>query len=398
MPVIAQPTAQAVAAALIAPIGLLAGGITAASAAPARPAHPGPRLFVRQILAGGHLTHRFIPVSSATAKTELLTQPDDLAILDGRLFTGFQNGVGPQGEPSTDGNRDSTIVEFTLGGRVIRQWDVRGKVDGLGAQPDRRRVIATVNEDAHSSVYTITPGAPAGSRVQHYRYNVPLPHRGGTDAVSTYHGRVLISASAPGTSGPAAPQPGYPAVYAVTFGRASHIATVRPVFFDEAAARLANAGPGRGKVVRLGLTDPDSNEVVPHSAARFGGAFMLTSQADQEQIFLRSLRHRRAGLTVLKLSQAVDDTAWATRRWGLLYATDATTDTVDVAIGRFHVGSVFVAVTPCDAGHAPSACPAPPAFPANYLGSLNPWTGHITRVALHGPALDPKGLIFVGLG
>ena len=397
MPVITQRTALTVAAAMIAPIGLLASGITAASAASARPAHPAPRLFVRRILAGGRLTHRFIPASSAAAKTEPLTQPDDLTILNGRLFTGFQNGVGPQGEPSTDGNRDSTIVEFTPGGRVIRQWDVRGKVDGLGAQPGRQRVIATVNEDAHSSVYTITPGAPAGSRVEHFRYNVPLPHHGGTDAVSAYHGRVLISASAPGTSGPAAPQPGYPAVYAVTFERASHIATVRPVFSDEAAARLGNVGPGRGKVVRLRLTDPDSNEVVPHSADRFGGAFMLTSQADQEQIFLRSLRHRRAGLTVLRLSQAVDDTAWAARRSGLLYATDATADTVDVVAGRFRVGSVFVAVTPCDAGNAPSACPAPPAFPANYLGSLDPWTGHITRVALRGPALEPKGLIFVGL-
>ena len=77
--------------------------------------------------------------------------------------------------------------------------------------------------------------------------------------------------------------------------------------------------------------------------------------------------------------------------------TDATADAVDVITGRFHVGSVFVVVTPCDAGNAPSACPAPPASPANYLGSLNPWTGHITRVALRGPALAPKGLIFVGL-
>ncbi len=76
-------------------------------------------------------------------------------------------------------------------------------------------------------------------------------------------------------------------MYAVTFDRASHIATVRPVFSDEAAARLGNVGRGRGKVVHPRLTDPDSNEVVPHSAARFGGAFMLTSQADQEQICLQ---------------------------------------------------------------------------------------------------------------
>jgi hypothetical protein len=68
-----------------------------------------------------------------------------------------------------------------------------------------------------------------------------------------------------------------------------------------------------------------------------------------------------------------------------------------VVTGRFRVGPVFVAVTPCDAGNALSVCPAPPAFPANYLGWLNPWTGHITPVTLHGPALAAKGLIFLGL-
>jgi hypothetical protein len=33
------------------------------------------------------------------------------------LFTAFQNGVGSQGEPSTDGNLDSTVVEFN---RAVR--------------------------------------------------------------------------------------------------------------------------------------------------------------------------------------------------------------------------------------------------------------------------------------
>ncbi len=48
------------------------------------------------------------------------------------------------------------------------------------------------------------------------------------------HGRVLISASAPGTAGKAAPQPSYPAVYSVTFHPGRHLATVRPLFYDEA--------------------------------------------------------------------------------------------------------------------------------------------------------------------
>ena len=77
---------------------------------------------------------------------------------------------------------------------------------------------------------------------------------------------MLVSASAPGTTGQAAPQPGYPAVYQVTFHPATRIAHIRPVFYDEAKATVANL-KGLGTVVRLGLTDPDSNEIVPFYGA-----------------------------------------------------------------------------------------------------------------------------------
>jgi hypothetical protein len=62
--------------------------------------------------------------------------------------------------------------------------------------------------------------------------------------------------------------------------------------------------------------------------------------------------------------------------------------------GPFQVGSVFVAVTPCDANGAPATCPAP-GFPPNYLGALNPWTGYISRVPISGPNPEPQGMIFI---
>jgi hypothetical protein len=54
----------------------------------------------------------------------------------------------------------------------------------------------------------------------------------------------------------------------------------------------------------------------------------------------------------------------------------------------------MTAVTPCDAANAPSTCPAP-GFPPNYLGTIDPFTGHVTKAALTGPNLQPKGLLFV---
>ena len=154
---------------------------------------------------------------SAKLHSAPLTLPDDITAAGPYLFTAFQNGVGPQGQAATDGNRDSTVVEFTRTGRVVRQWDIRGKCDGVTADPARHRVIATVNEDANSSVYTIDPWAAPARQVRHYAYSAPLPSKGGTDAISIFHGMVLVSASAPGTTGAAAPQPGYPAVYQVAF-------------------------------------------------------------------------------------------------------------------------------------------------------------------------------------
>ena len=204
-----------------------------------------------------------------------LTLPDDITAMGGDLFTAFQNGVGPQGQPSTDGNTDSTVVEFTPGGHVVQQWDIQGKCDGVTADPGANMLVATVNEDAGSSIYTISPAAATSAQVQHYRYNEPLPHLGGTDAVSVLDGKVIVSASAPGTTGQPAPHPTYPAAYTVSFDSSAHVATVSPLFYDEARATVANVGPISGKVVRLALTDPDSNAVVPASALRFGGDFEL---------------------------------------------------------------------------------------------------------------------------
>jgi hypothetical protein len=350
----------------------------------------------RVVINGANLKHTFVPASSLAPKTEPLTKPDDLTAFGRQLYVAFQNGVGSQGEPSASGNTDSTVVEFTHGGKVLRQWSLRGKCDGMTADIQHGRLIVTVNEDGNSSLYTIRPGAPKAMQLTHFRYpHNPLPHGGGTDAISIYHGMVLISASAPGTVGKPAPQPAYPAVYRVTFRVARHFASLTPLFNDEAVAKVANRGASNGKVAHLALTDPDSNEIVPSSGPRFGGDFMETSQADKEQIFVLPQGKLGSHLAVLQLSRSVDDTGWAPGPRGKLYVSNPGGDTVDVITGPFRPGSVFVAVTPCDASNAPATCPGP-GFPANYLGQLNPWTGRISRVRVGGPVFGPTAMVFVG--
>jgi hypothetical protein len=336
-------------------------------------------------------------VGSAVGKTEPLSHPDDITRLGDDLFVGFQNGVGPQGQASTDGNLDSTVVELSLTGHVIGQWDVAGKADGVTADPASGGVIATVNEDANSALYTIRPLATsAAAVVTRYTYSEVLPHGGGTDAITIYNDQILISASAPGTNGLPAPQPTYPAVYVVTLEPTTKIAKISPLFSDEGVATVANVNSAQsGKSTTLALTDPDSSEVVPSDSPRFGGDFMLTSQGDLEQIYVSDAGSSHQRLAVLSLSQSVDDTAWATGGDGWLYSTDSTNDAVDVVTGPFTNGSPFVVATPCGSNAAPGTCPAP-GFPANYLATLNPWTGKVTEVTVEGAPYVPQGgLVFV---
>jgi hypothetical protein len=350
---------------------------------------------VEQVLLGSTLHHTFTVAGSTATHTDALSNPDDISRWGDVLFVGFQNGVGPQGQASTDGNLDSTVVEFTTSGHVLAQWDVAGKTDGLTVDPGLG-VLATVNEDANSALYLIRPfGAPGGA-VTRFAYNESLPHEGGTDALSIVDGQIFISASAPGTNGAAAPQATYPAVYSVTLDHTTDVATVTPLFFDESAATVANLGSQFGTPTQLALTDPDSNEVVPWSSPRFAGDFVLTSQGDEVQVYVSDPGTSHQKLSVLTLNQSVDDTAWPTDFSGSLFSTDTTNDSVDVVRGPFDRNQPLVVATPCGANSAPATCPGPN-YPANFLATLNLATGTVTPVTVTGATYVPQGgLAFVG--
>jgi hypothetical protein len=363
-----------------------AGCSSSSSTAPAAAASPSaPKtLTVRQIVFGDTLKHSFQPAGQTAMSTEHLTQPDDIVSLGGKLYVGFQNGVGSQGEESGSGNLDSTLLEITPTGSVVKQWDVTGKIDGMGADPTTGRVFASVNEDSKSSLYV-----ESGGTVTHYTYaQSPLPHMGGTDAISVLSGKILISASAPGTSGKAPKNA--PAVYVVTLNTGAKTAAVAPFFAINAAATAVN-GTSAGKTVTLALTDPDSNMVVPSGSSAFAGDFMLNSQGDKQLIFAGPSGQN---LQVLNISSPVDDSAVATSASGSLYITDSSADAVVVITGPFKPGTAYTAVAPCNANSAPAVCPAPPAYGANFLGAIDLKTGAVSKVTISG-VVTPKGMVFV---
>ncbi|MDP9117229.1 MAG: hypothetical protein M3O28_08260 [Actinomycetota bacterium] len=335
------------------------------------------------VSAGARTPFTDAPGSTLTAHTILRaashgwTSPDDLTNVGDSLFVSFQNGVpstgGTVGTPTT-----STIVKLGLDGTIEHTWKLTGKCDGLTADPANGRVVATVNEDGNSSLYTIP--AYGNSAATHYVYDAnPLPHGGGTDNITIYRGDTYVIASAPASGGPA--------LYRVTLDAGiAHLAAAP--FYDTSTATVANAGANNA-TVNLALTDPDSSTVVPDVSPRFARDFMLDAQGDQQAIFASHLGAANQRLQVLNLSQSVDDTAFATRRRGILVATDSKADSVVVIAGAFTPGGAYTSVTP---GNANSAPPNPT---PNYLGQINLSTGSVSAVSVAGATLTPHSLIYI---
>jgi hypothetical protein len=300
------------------------------------------------------------------------TQPDDLAAVGSHLFAGFQNGVDSKG--GTAGKpQNSTLVEFELNGTVEHSWPITGKIDGLGADAANSRIVATVNEDGNSSLYTIG----LDGTVKHYTYSQnPLPHGGGTDSVVADGGALYISASAPsGSTGPA--------VFKVTLsGSTAQIASPAPFNINSTVTAVSG-----GKPTTLALTDPDSSTMVPSSVPQVGGEYMLDSQGDDELIFDKL--GQSGAPQVLKLTQSVDDVAFPTTSGGTLLSADAKTDSVDAITGAFTANAAYTAVTPGNANNAPTNA-AP-----NYFGTIDLATGEVAPVKTQGVKLTPHSLVYL---
>lgn len=174
------------------------------------------------------------------------------------------------------------------------------------------------------------------------------------------------------------------------------------MFYDTSTATIANtaaptlssdspnppsygAFPAPGSTVTLALTDPDSSEIVPATSPRFAGDLALDSQGDQQLIFDHHVGAHQ-DLSVLFLSQSIDDGAYIDDEEGAVYLTDATTNEIVRLRGNLTPGEVLVSATPGDANNSVNA--------PNYLATLDLNTGTVTEVAALS-TLHPKGMIFV---
>jgi hypothetical protein len=334
--------------------------------------------------------------------------PDDICRLDGHLFVGYQNGVGPNGEANGSGGTVSTLVEYNDDGSIATQWNLVGKIDGLGSDAPNHRVIATVNEDSNSSLYTITPSAAPSVQVVHYSYSPnpsptsgsgPLLTGGGTDSITVMpSGAILVSASNPQSLG-ANPQTitGGPltAAFLVALSAPSGstgTASLSPSFLDDSQATIA---PADTTSAALDLSDPDSNSYVPYSSPLYGNHFAQVSQGDHQIVFasdagLPSAPYNASDLTVLNLqekttsgtvSAGIDDVHWADGDGGTLYVVDASggaggNGAIYAISGPFYPGEALATVSEAGAPNSSAVT-----SDGRTVDTLNLATGVLTPLA-----------------
>ena len=313
-----------------------------------------------------------------------LSGPDDLTWLSvpgiegGQplLWTEYQNGIQPNGEPSSKGATTSNLVAYDpYTGTVIRNIAVKGHVDGLSADPALGKLLVTSNEDANSTFNVVDP---LTSTVTTFQYS-PDPIKsgnGGTDSVAVLNGHIYVAHSNPNDVT-------VPAMYEVNLDYTSLTAYILPVFYCNSTATNSFTGA----LTHLGLTDPDTNLVLPNATPRFGGQIAQVSQGDGQIIFVSISAPYAPYLTVMNVTDnkhgivpPIDGMAVATSNSGTLFVVDSKAGTIQALnTTGFAAGTMFID-EPSDNGNP-------------LVGTLNLTTGVITP--FNNQFQSPKGMLFV---
>lgn len=247
-----------------------------------------------------------------------LSGPDSITYYKGTIFIQYANGTTPTG-----GGGDSTIVQFSSTGKVLRTYRIPGKVDGLKYNPFDGKIWALQNEDANPSLTLIDP---VSHTMKHYRYAAPTLHGGGYDDVVFLNGQVFISASNPNLQTPTSSTPNgqniFPSIIKATIE--GEQVEVEPVLMGNAT--LIDVTTGQSVVAQQ--SDPDSLKVDP------SGNLVLDSQADGDLIFLNAPGAPNQVGYRLHLSNGaptqvtVDDTVFPTQASGTIYVADTSANVV----------------------------------------------------------------------
>lgn len=300
-------------------------------------------------------------ISLFASSTSKYNNPDSVVVDNGHVFIDYQNTTA---KDCTDKN-SSTVVEYTMDGKVVTTFTIPGHSDGMRADPTTHLIWTTSCEDGNSKMATIDP---ASGTVTPYTFDTS-PHGGGYDDLAFLNGMTFIAASAPtlDSSGNNV----FPAVDQITLSNGK--AVLKPILMGNATATDKTTSPA--SQVTLNLTDPDSMTVDNK------GNLVLVSQADSELIVISNPGAAQQSVSRIPAGTQLDDTVWATSTQGRLLVTDAVVgNTYWIQPTHFVPGTIYTQL-PSDSGVGGA------------VGVLDPATSFITPIAIGFGS--PSGMIFV---
>lgn len=262
-----------------------------------------------------------------------ITQPDSILRWRDRVIVGFANGAAKDGSKGF-----STIVEFSLDGKVKRTFQVPGHNDGLRVVGDND-LWALQNEDANPNLVVIDL---TSGHAKTYQFP-PTPHGGGYDDIVVLDGKeVYMTASNPNLD--AMGNNVFPAL--VRASLSGNEVVLETVLLGNASATDIPTGT----MVTLNLTDPDSMTIDPR------GNILLDDQGDSVLVFIRHPLTAEQTVGQLKVTSSstgpggapitLDDTAFAPNPKAYLLVTDISGNAIyriDAGTFGFEPGTAYSA-------------------------------------------------------
>jgi len=292
--------------------------------------------------------------------TKKYYNPDSVEVVGKYVFVGYQNN----GLPDGSNHVPSTIVAYTLSGKVVHVLNITGHCDGLRYDPYTKQLWATSNEDANPVLTAINLSTWATTQ-----FTFPTAmHGGGYDDMAFVNGMAFFAASNPTLN--SAGINTAPAIVKVAISNGKLVVT--PVLYGNATA----TDTATGQKVTLNLTDPDSMSIDSN------GDVVLDSQGDAELITLHNAGTSGQTVSRLGLGTQVDDSVWTPAQYGRLIIVDSKQNAIYTVKmdGGFTPGTIYTEA-PGNSGVA------------GFVGTVDPKTGTITPVIIG--LTSPTGLGFI---
>jgi hypothetical protein len=289
--------------------------------------------------------------------------PDSITIGGGSIWVEYGDGA-----PSTGGGT-STIVQYSMIGRVENTYTAAGLADGLKYDPATGNVWVLNNNDANATLQFINPTTHQISNPLQYGsgYVYGSNSSRGFDDVVFDGNRVFLSETNPAN-------PGDPVIVQLLNGQAPFgtLQTTGILSFGDTGTNLVTGQTNQP----LPITDPDSLKLLPN------GELLLTGEADGAYIFVKDpgTAHQTESFVTLPSGDIPDDAIMPSSHSGTFYISNqGGNDIISVQVTGLNTKDLYADIT---------AGPD-----ANELLQIDPSTGVVTPIVTG--LNNPHGLAFV---